>query len=183
MIIYKATNILNGKIYIGQTVDTLAKRMSIHANLAKSGNGFSFHRALRKYGFENFIWDVIKTCKNIDELNEAEEYYIAFFNSMNIGYNLKSGGLNNLHSKKSKQNISRAKMGGKHTTKSIEKISQATSGKKNPMYNKHHSKDTCRKMSEAHIGKKHTPETKKKMRIARYKYLTKKRGKSYDSCY
>lgn len=54
MIVYKATNKLNDKVYIGITTKTLRHRMSIHKKDAKVKNTY-FYRAIRKYGFDNFI--------------------------------------------------------------------------------------------------------------------------------
>lgn len=63
MIIYKCTNIINDKIYIGKTSKTLEWRMKIHKQ-SSSYDDSLFYRAIRKYGFEKFKWEIIKTCKN-----------------------------------------------------------------------------------------------------------------------
>lgn len=97
MIIYKATNRINGKIYIGQTRHTLEERKRRH----ERDSGYSyrshsyFHDALQKYGFESFDWEVIDKANTLEELDELEIKYINMYNSMNreVGYNTKSGGL------------------------------------------------------------------------------------------
>ncbi len=106
MIVYRATNLINGKIYIGQTIKTLTRRKSKHLYDTNHGSPLYFHKALRKYGFNNFKWQVICICPNINILNEQEEYYIAFYNSMNNGYNMTSGGKNYIPSEETKQKIS-----------------------------------------------------------------------------
>jgi hypothetical protein len=61
------------------------------------------HKALRKYGLENFIIEIIETCNSLDELNEKEIYWISFFKSVNnkFGYNLDSGGKLKKHNEQS----------------------------------------------------------------------------------
>jgi len=75
--IYRATNKINGKFYIGQTTyDKLYKRISSHIWYAKNYNtNIPFANALRKYGKENFDWDILEEC-NISEKGEREIYWI-----------------------------------------------------------------------------------------------------------
>ncbi len=159
MIVYKATNNVNGKMYIGQTVKTLEYRRKKHNKSVKEGNCPYFYRALLKYGKDNFKWEVICICPNVDILNEQEQYYIAFYNSMNerIGYNLTSGGLNCVVSGRTK-----------------EKCRQASLGKNNPNYGKKHSPEQIQKIKDNHVGfrgKKHSEKTKKLMSKSNVKYM------------
>ena len=77
MVIYKITNKLNGKAYIGQTMQMLKNRMRRHMM-----GDLYIDLALKKYGIENFNVEVLEECKSVDELNEREIYYIAFFNTL-----------------------------------------------------------------------------------------------------
>lgn len=96
MIIYKATNKINGKSYIGQTIKNLEKRKRLHCNSAKRKNNNPFHCAIRKYGIENFEWEEIAWANTIEKLNEYEIRMIDFYNSKAPnGYNLTDGGENN----------------------------------------------------------------------------------------
>ncbi len=147
MIIYKATNRLNGKVYIGQTIKTLKYRKGRHIYESNNGCDFYLHRAVRKYGIDNFKWEVICICPNIDSLNEQEEYYIAFYDSMNSGYNLQSGGKNRLHSDATKQ-----------------KMSKTATGANNPMYGKHPTEETRQKIIKALIDRECSEETRKRLR-------------------
>ena len=105
MIIYKATNNLTGEIYIGQTSYSLANRKEGHRKSVDYGSTTHFHNALRKYGIDNFRWQVICICPDIDSLNERERFYIALYNSMNNGYNRTSGGVHYEISDKRKEEI------------------------------------------------------------------------------
>lgn len=85
-IIYKVTNIINGKVYIGRTVQGLYRRKWSHESKArKHGNNMVFTKALRKYGTENFIWEQIEQCYDKEELNEMEFHYIKQYDSFGRG--------------------------------------------------------------------------------------------------
>lgn len=88
MIIYKSTNTINGKSYIGQTVRPFEVRKGQHIRASKT----PFHEALNEYGHENFDWEVICECESIEEMNEKEVYYISHFNTLYPnGYNMIEG--------------------------------------------------------------------------------------------
>ena len=101
-VIYKITNKINQKVYIGQSVD-VAKRWSQHKTEAKKEKpSMIINQAMRKYGIENFTFEVVcsvipvadekEYCKLADE---AEDYFISFYNSMisnGKGYNVSRGG-------------------------------------------------------------------------------------------
>ena len=85
--IYKVTNKINGKVYIGQSVD-IGKRWRQHM---AAKDDIYFHKAIQKYGVENFEWEVIERCKKKD-LDEREIYWIEYYDSFNKGYNCTKGG-------------------------------------------------------------------------------------------
>lgn len=135
MIIYKATNIINNKVYIGQTVNSLKHRKSQHERSYKYGKNYLFPNAIHKYGKENFKWEIIDYASSIEELNEKENHYISLYDSTNPkkGYNLKCGGDNKFLSEDTKRKISEAQKGelnhmfGKvgelnHTSKRVKNI-------------------------------------------------------------
>ena len=98
MIIYKCTNKINGKFYIGKTKGTLSARISQHKSETKYENILKtspFHNALAKYGFENFDWEVIDTARTEEELNQNEIFWIKELQSLVQfckGYNINIGG-------------------------------------------------------------------------------------------
>ncbi len=89
--IYKATNKVNGKIYIGFD-SNWPKRKQDHKREHKN-NKFIFHRAIKKYGWDCFEWEVI--CQSLDGkylLNKIEPHFIEYYDSYHNGYNMTKGG-------------------------------------------------------------------------------------------
>jgi len=85
MVIYKTTNLVNGKIYVGQDSKNNPKYF---------GSGLLLHKAIKKYGIDNFEKEILEECSHKEELDEREIYWIKFHNSTNkkIGYNISEGG-------------------------------------------------------------------------------------------
>ena len=114
MIIYKVTNKVNGKMYIGLTTQKLRYRRCQHRYCAYGKNEPSyFYCAIRKHGWNSFEWEVIDKATNIEELKEKEKYWITYYQSTNrgIGYNLSQGGDGNVgykHTKEAKKKLSEA---------------------------------------------------------------------------
>lgn len=100
--VYKCTNCLNGKVYIGITTKTIDRRKKEHINSSFNikDNTYKthFHSALRKYGVENFKWEIIETLQDsiieelLSHLRNLEIKYIKFYDSFENGYNLTPGG-------------------------------------------------------------------------------------------
>ena len=84
IIIYKATNIKNGKIYIGLTTKTLEERIKHHKRDSLRMDTY-FYRAIKKHGFDSFKWEVIdNSAKSIQELEDLEKYYIKKYNLLKL---------------------------------------------------------------------------------------------------
>ena len=92
---------INGKRYIGQTKDV--KRRCHPSNYKGC---LKFYAAIQKYGYDNFSFTIIEDNLSLEEANIREEYYISFLNTIEEGYNIKSGGLNNNFSEESKEKMS-----------------------------------------------------------------------------
>ena len=93
--IYKVTRLVNNKIYIGLTNITIENRWKEHVRVALNPSSpeynFKFHRAIRKYGAENFNIEIIeKVCA--EELQKRERYWINYYDTYNYGYNSTLGG-------------------------------------------------------------------------------------------
>lgn len=95
--IYKVTNNINNKVYIGKTLHNIEKRFNEHKWEAKTNaKGRPFHLALNKYGSENFSIEILEEVE-FNKLNEKEIYWISFYNSyigfpQSNGYNATLGG-------------------------------------------------------------------------------------------
>lgn len=90
--IYKVTNIITKEIYIGKSV-TIATRWANHIKSAFGLDGAAdsmFQRALKKYGVENFTWEVLELVPK-EKLTEREKYYISFYDTKKYGYNERLG--------------------------------------------------------------------------------------------
>lgn len=90
--IYKITNLLNGKCYIGQSID-IEKRWVEHKSIYNHPRCSNYHiyKAFRKYGIENFSFSVIEECEQ-SLLNDREKFWIQHYNSFEHGYNMTIGG-------------------------------------------------------------------------------------------
>lgn len=158
-VIYRYTS-PSGKIYIGQTVDEKRRRRDFLCT-TKIYSGPKINRARKKYGPENFKYDVLIRCESDNEeelhnyLNILEIGLIKMFDSANNGYNACDGGQKSVK-------------GFHHSDDARKKMSEIKKGK--PSWNKGipMSEETKTKQRESHIGKKHfgvhpTEETKRKI--------------------
>lgn len=174
--IYKITNLLNNKFYIGKTKHPIDKRYYNHLWCVDNKNDVTckIHNAIRKYGKENFKIELIDTCYSEEELNEKERYWIEKLNSRDpeVGYNTAKGGEGGIggpmfaghkHSEETKQKMSLDRRGEKNAnygnrwTQSDElrqRHSELSYGENNGMYGKHHSEESKLKSRLSHIGKK-----------------------------
>lgn len=155
MIIYKTTNLINGKFYIGKDKNN---------NPEYIGSGKLLNQAIEKYGIENFFKEVLEECNNEIELNEREIYWIKKLNARVRGYNIASGGEggDTISQHPDKESIAKQQsewmmennpMRGKtRSQESIEKWKDSFvgkyRGKKNSNYGRTHSKESKITMSE-----------------------------------
>ena len=112
-IVYKLTNIVNNKIYIGGTSDKLDDRFHQHVLKSNAGSNYPLHKAIREYGEDAFTRVVLEECESLQQLNEREAYWIATLSASNseIGYNNKVGGGIRLQSLESRRKIGNAHKG------------------------------------------------------------------------
>ena len=145
--IYKITNTVNGKAYIGQTIhDAVKGRIRVHLNGYSRGSEL-VKRTIEKYGKENFTYEILHDGVIPEFLDALEIEAIAKFNTIAPhGYNLTTGG-----------------EGGSHCAETCRKISEAKKGEKHPNYGKPRSAETRRRISESKKGKPRSEETKRKL--------------------
>lgn len=156
--IYKYTNKINGKVYIGRTCQTLEARAN------GNGKGYKhctyFYRAIQKYGWENFEGEIIENGLNDEEAGKRELYWISEFDSTNKekGYNLRDSDYRT-YKDETREKMRRAQTGKKMSEETKEKLRRSLTGRKLP-------KEVCEKMSSSRKGRKVSEETRKKLRAA-----------------
>lgn len=91
MLVYKAHNKKNGKVYIGLTTQSLEVRKASHLRSAKSGSVAHFHKAIRKHGEDSFEWSVINRVESLEDLYELEKQTIGSYDPSQT-YNISLGG-------------------------------------------------------------------------------------------
>lgn len=165
--IYLTTNLVNFKMYIGKHVTSKKKYL---------GSGSYLQRAIKKYGKENFKLEIIEWCKNNEELNEREKYWIDYVGANldynhSTWYNIRSGGdgfssedakrlwTNPEYAKKVKENISKSMTGRKLPELHKKHIGESTKGRKQS----EHCKELCR---QAHLRENLSDITLEKYRKA-----------------
>lgn len=172
--IYKITNNINGKCYIGQTIKKPERRINRHFGRS---NCKALHNAIQKYGRDTFTFEILHETLNIflDDLEIAE---IKRHNTLAPhGYNLTSGGeYKKVVSNQTRKKISDAAKARKrkpHSAEARQKISDANKGKirtpearqkiSESMKGRTLSPEHCKKLSHAHKGKTLSPEHRKKL--------------------
>lgn len=128
MIVYKITNKLNGKVYVGLTRQTLAKRWYDHQRITSRVSALK--AAISKYRPINFSVEVLGEYKNTQGLINAEKYYINYLNCMvPNGYNITCGGEAPEHSEASKIKMSLSHKGKKKPITYFARMSSAMKGR------------------------------------------------------
>lgn len=167
MIVYKAVNKQNGKIYVGQTVRSLQERIAAHLRYRTS----LFSRALRKYGIKTFIFSIIEECNSKEELNKCEIKWIALLKSEHPnGYNMTAGGERPPSQKgRKRSSITKAKLignhnalGAKRSDETRKKLAIAKRGNKYA-FGRIQTEQERKKRSIALSGRTFTDEHKKRL--------------------
>jgi len=132
-LVYKITNKVNGKLYVGKTEKSLAERVSVHLKHVKKGVNRPLYDSIRHHGWGSFLAEVIEANIPKDNLNTRERYWIAALQAQDRtkGYNLTEGG-----------------DGGAMPPDVLARIGAKKRGS-------HHSEETKRQMSETHRGVPH----------------------------
>ena len=142
--IYKATNKINGKSYIGFDSNWPSRKYK-HKSRSATGQQ-ALYCSIRKYGWDNFEWIVIYQSKDAKHtLNEIEPFFIREYNSYKNGYNMTIGGDGSI--------------GYKHSDEMKKYLSEQKTGIKNPMFKKVVSEETKRKLSNLNKGRKFSEES------------------------
>ena len=151
--IYKITNLINGKIYIGQTWQLLRRRWQLHATQRRTKGSVSLvARAIQKYGRECFKLELVALSATQETADTLEKQLIAKFRSADhqIGYNIELGGRTNSRvSQETKDRLRAYRLGRKDSDETRLKKSIAAKGNK-ANRGKKFSADWREQMSIAH---------------------------------
>lgn len=166
-LIYKFTNKINGKSYVGFTCRGFELRKYEHFYLSQKESNFKFHKALKKYGIDNFIYEILENnIMSRTDANIREIYYIKLFDSFRNGYNMTEGGSYQSEyvlTEESREKMRLAKLGTKKSDETKLKVSLALKGvpkseqhkinSGKALKGKIKSKEALEKMSKNRIGK------------------------------
>jgi group I intron endonuclease len=175
MIVYLLTNKINGKQYVGQTIESLQQRWKNHCWAAfnkKHRSEYLICKALRKYGKDVFLVEQLDTAKTLDELNQKEKEWIAKLGTFGNGYNMTEGGGGIVGLRGERHGM----WGKGHLVSGGLNPMFGKTGDLHPMFGKSHSEETKAKMRASHnhicgdqhwsTGKQITEETRQKMAAA-----------------
>jgi len=159
-IIYKTTNLINGKIYVGQH--------NTSADDGYLGSGLKIIKAIKKYGKENFKREILEYCTSAN-IDEKEIFWVNKLDSTNpeVGYNLDSGGTGSFRTRTQdfKNKIRQINKNiGKWKGENNPMFGIKRCGKENPNFGNKWNADQKQKMSVIHKGKKISEEQKEKQR-------------------
>lgn len=138
MIVYLAVNRVNQKAYVGQTVKSLPKRISLHIAAPKN----PFGRALAKYGRGSFDFAIVRQCESKSEMDEVERRLISQLGCrVPVGYNVTDGGqgcFGYRHNETAKAKMRGPRKGG-HSRPDTSQRNRLAIGANNPMYGRKHT--------------------------------------------
>jgi group I intron endonuclease len=148
MYIYKITNCVNDKVYVGQTIQENPKmRWYAHLAYARRGTKSHLYDSMRKHGVENFVWEVIDNASSIEDLNAKEQKWVEHYKKLTEVYNNREAGGNKTHSPESIEKMRQAQK-LRHATTKVGGWKRRDGG---PMKGKKHNSETKEKMSQARL--------------------------------
>lgn len=170
MHIYRITNTINNKMYIGQTIQKNPKmRWYDHCARTRNGQNNHLYNSMRLHGVENFVWEVIDSANNLDELNLKEQHWLDEYRKITEVYNIREAGNNKTHSQKSKEKMKESQRQA-HARRRLEGTDTWTRrdggpmlGKAHPGKGKSHTKRWTDEMKAAHSIRCKKREEKKRL--------------------
>lgn len=158
--LYKHTNNINSKVYIGITCQEPTKRW---LNGKGYVNNDYFNKSINKYGWENFSHEILFKNLTKEEAEKKEQELIAYYksNQREFGYNIANGGMHKgKHSEETKKKLSESHKGKPAWNKNL----HVGIGEENGFFGHHHTEETKKKIGEANKGRKKTKEQIEKIK-------------------
>ncbi len=155
MIIYKTTNLINGKFYVGKDEKNKPDYL---------GSGIKLNRAIKKYGRENFIKETIEVCSTREELIEREKYWIKETKAQELGYNIADGGWGgNTYTEETKERVSEFFKGRYISPETVEKRKETRKKREQENPDRYKQTEERKKaIGDFHRGKEISEEQKQK---------------------
>jgi group I intron endonuclease len=155
--VYLIKNKINSKGYVGITETSIDERWAGHIKTSRSSSNLLIHKAIRKYGVDNFDVTLLETCDSHD-ISNREKFHIINEKTFvcdypDQGYNMTKGGEYGI-------------LGYRHTDDTKRAISESLQGDKNPFFGRKHSQESIERMRLKLTGKKASPETRAKLSAA-----------------
>mgnify|MGYP001580488845 FL=1 len=173
--IYKIINCINGKVYIGQSIDIKTRFYHHKRNALVKKVNHPLYDSIRCYGIDNFEFIIIEEIEDINKLDGREQYWLDHYKAYNrsFGYNLRTEAKSNKgckHSEEGRKRNSESHKGKKLSEEHKKNISLSGLGKK-------HSEETKAKMAKSAKGKPKSEIAKKNMSLARKGIVPWNKGK------
>lgn len=154
-------------MYIGHTIQKNPKmRWYDHCARTRNGQVHHLYNSMRKYGVDNFAWEIIDSATTLEELNNKEEYWLNHFKKFTECYNIREAGGNKTHSPESIERM-RAAQTLRHATKQVggwkRKDGGPMKGKAHPGKGRPHTKRWTEEMKLAHSIRCKEREEKKRL--------------------
>lgn len=191
--IYKITNIINNKIYIGQTIHSIEERFRghVYASEKSDSSNVLLQNAIKKYGKDSFKIEIIEVCTTREQLDLREKCWINYYNSRNkdIGYNMAPGGeggcggpmfTGHKHSSETKLKMSLDRQGSKNANygnrwkRTSDMKYPSLEGEHNPMFGKTQTESSKEQNRQKHLGKL----AYSNFQLDKVKMLTKEEGEA-----
>lgn len=155
MIVYKITNKITGKAYIGCTKNTLTRRWQQHVSKANTNPNCHFHRSILKHGVDCWLHEIIYTTNDTNDMLDMERQLIKEHDTYINGYNSSIGGEH------------RTTMKGENNP--MFGVKRDLTGSNNPMFGRVHTDHSKKLIGDSHRGHsrkwgRHSDETKQKIR-------------------
>jgi group I intron endonuclease len=170
MQVYLVTNVLNGKMYVGRTAQSIERRWQKHLSNAKTGHPHRLYQAIRKYGPEAFIIEPLLQCDSLEQLNDMEKAWTIILGTYDYksGYNMTLGGDGHACpcTEETRKKISRARKGQPCPQSTKDAVGLVHKGKPKPLAQRQRMSESwtdSRRSAQAEVARRVNAEENKRL--------------------